>query len=137
MPPTRPRRALAVAAAIAALLVLVATAGAVRTARTPRTGRIAWKEFLDTGLGTSAIFAANPDGSHRVQLTHPERGVTDDLPDWSPDGSAIIFERIFRFPPFAAARSGGLLIQGRRFVPYSAHPENGRKLRTGARFSGG
>jgi hypothetical protein len=84
---TRQRRALAVAAAIGALLVLVTAAGAVQTARTARNGRIAWKAFLDSSLRTSAIFAANPDGSHRVQLTHPERGVTDDLPDWSPDAA--------------------------------------------------
>ena len=29
-------------------------------------------------------------------MTHPGAGRHDDLPDWSPDGSKIVFERIFQ-----------------------------------------
>jgi Tol biopolymer transport system component len=60
-----------------------------------RNGQIAWKSFARVE-GTWWIDAANPDGSHRRRLTHPGAGVHDDLPDWSPDGSNILFERIFQ-----------------------------------------
>ena len=58
-------------------------------------GRIAWKSFAQVN-GTWSIYAANPDGSHPQRLTHPAAGVHDDLPDWSPDGSTILFDRIFQ-----------------------------------------
>ena len=62
---------------------------------TPRNGQIAWKGFPHAGdENTAWIYAANPDGSHRRSLTHPVAGFLDDLPDWSPDGSHLIFERI-------------------------------------------
>jgi Tol biopolymer transport system component len=62
-----------------------------------RNGQIAWKGFPQAGdESTSWIYAANPDGSHLRRLTHPAPGVTDDLPDWSPDGSHLIFERIYQ-----------------------------------------
>lgn len=62
-----------------------------------RTGQIAWKGFTRAGdESTAAIYAADPDGSHRRPLTHPAAGVVDDLPDWSPDGSHILFERLFQ-----------------------------------------
>ncbi len=73
---------------------VVAAAGA--SAASVRTGRIAWKGFPRPGdESSSAIYAANPDGSHRRRLTHPAAGIVDDLPDWSPDGSHILFERLF------------------------------------------
>jgi len=58
-------------------------------------GRIAWKGFLSPDFTTSAIFSAEPGGSDVQQLTFPDPGVGDDLPDWSPDGSAIVFTRNF------------------------------------------
>jgi Tol biopolymer transport system component len=88
------------AAATGALFAAAATHGvATSSGSTPvaRSGQIAWKGFPRVGdESTSAIFVANPDGSHRRQLTHPPAGVTDDLPDWSPDGSHIVFERSFQ-----------------------------------------
>ena len=45
---------------------------------------------------TSAIYAANPDGSQLRRLTHPVARMLDDLPDWSPDGSHVLFMRIFQ-----------------------------------------
>src|SRR3954470_24391138 len=72
---------------------------AVATSRTAAAvgvnGRIAWKSFASVERAWS-IYAANPDGSHRRRLTHPAAGVHDDLPDWSPDGSHVLFERIFQ-----------------------------------------
>ena len=53
--------------------------------------RIAWQGFLDHDQTTAAIFSANADGSAVRQLTHPDNGEEDTNPDWSPDGSKIIF----------------------------------------------
>ena len=80
--------------AAAAIHDVAASSGSALAARS---GQIAWKGFPRVGdETTSAIYVANPDGSHRRQLTHPSAGVTDDLPDWSPDGSQIVFERSFQ-----------------------------------------
>ena len=82
-----------------AALAIVATFGAAEThgAAVPRNGQIAWKAFPRAGdTSTSSIYAANPDGSHRRRLTHAGAGVADDLPDWSPDGSHVVFERLFQ-----------------------------------------
>jgi len=57
-------------------------------------GRIAYSRYIDyTGF---AIFSAKSDGSDVRQLTTPVPGAFDDgSPDWSPDGSTIVFERDF------------------------------------------
>jgi Tol biopolymer transport system component len=84
--------------ALAAGAILGVTAGCAASgssASADTNGRIAWKSFAQVE-GTWSIYAANPDGSHRQRLTHPGAGVHDDLPDWSPDGSNILFERIFQ-----------------------------------------
>jgi Tol biopolymer transport system component len=57
----------------------------------PRNGRMAWPSLTPTGI---AIFSAEPDGSDLRQLTVANDPVFDDNePDWSPDGSKIIFLR--------------------------------------------
>jgi Tol biopolymer transport system component len=63
----------------------------------PRNGQIAWKVFPRPGdFTTASIYGGNPDGSRPRRLTHAAAGVVDDLPDWSPDGLHIMFERIFQ-----------------------------------------
>ena len=87
----------AVGVVTAALVALATLAAGGATPTSGRRGQIAWKVFpRGVVASTSAIYAANPDGSHRRRLTHPGAGVADDLPDWSPDGSYILFERIFQ-----------------------------------------
>ena len=54
---------------------------------------LAWKQFLTSDLSTSAIFLTDGAG-HIHQVTHPKPMTIDDLPDWSPDGSNVIFMRI-------------------------------------------
>ena len=77
--------------------VAAATSATAGSRASVKAGRIAWKGFTSPGdFSSSSIFAANPDGSHRARLTHPAAGIVDDLPDWSPDGSRILFERIFQ-----------------------------------------
>jgi len=54
-------------------------------------GQIAWQGFLDHNQSTAAIFAAKADGTDVRQLTHPDPGDQDANPDWSPNGSKILF----------------------------------------------
>lgn len=85
--------------AVAALATFAAfgVAGTTHGAPGGRNGQIAWKAFPRTGdENTSAIYTANSDGSHGRRLTLAGAGIVDDLPDWSPDGSHIVFERIFQ-----------------------------------------
>lgn len=70
--------------------VTTATARPTQPAPGPK-GRIAWQGFLDPNQITAAIFSANADGSNVRQLTQPSRGEQDSFPEWSPDGSKILF----------------------------------------------
>jgi Tol biopolymer transport system component len=72
-------------------LVLVAA-----SAGTPpgQNGKLAFRRLFNPARTWGAIFTANPDGSGLLQLTHPLRSVSDIEPDWSPDGSKILFQRI-------------------------------------------
>jgi TolB protein len=82
---------------VVAFVTLSTAVGRVRNGAKMSNGRIAWKGFIHAGdFTSSAIYAANRDGSRSVQLTHPGDGIVDDLPDWSPDGSTIVFERLFQ-----------------------------------------
>jgi TolB protein len=53
----------------------------------PDGGRIA---FVSSGLGTFDLYAMDPDGTDRVQLSHTT-GIAEYHPAWSPDGSKIAF----------------------------------------------
>jgi Tol biopolymer transport system component len=55
------------------------------------TGRIAFEDFV-----THQIFAANPDGSGLAQLTNEPSGYAARSPNWSPDGSHLLFVRFNR-----------------------------------------
>ena len=78
----------------------LATATVQQTVATPiatshaATDRIAWQGFLDLDQSTSAIFSATASGSDVRQLTHPRHGEQDGFPDWSPDGSKILFAHV-------------------------------------------
>lgn len=81
-------RALAVAATLAAAGLTTSAAPAV-AAGPPAAGRIAFWDFM-----TGQIYAVNPDGTGLAQLTHEPRGIAAQGPDWSPDGSHILFSRV-------------------------------------------
>jgi Tol biopolymer transport system component len=79
---------LAVATALAAAgLTITAAPGAAAGA--PAVGRIAFCDFM-----TNQIYAVNPDGTGLAQLTHEPQGISAQGPDWSPDGSRILFSRV-------------------------------------------
>ena len=48
--------------------------------------------------GVNQIFVVNPDGSEVRQITYPPNGWRDNVPAWSPDGTAITFERFKKDP---------------------------------------
>ena len=56
-----------------------------------KNGRIAFKRHLDSGRSTGAIFTIDANGKAERRITRPAAGVVDDQPDWSPDGSLIVF----------------------------------------------
>ena len=88
--------AIAITFGVAATAVPRSSANSSASLANSRNGQIAWKSFTHQGSKTWSIYAANPDGSNVHRLTHPRAGVEDDLPDWSPDGSNVIFLRIFQ-----------------------------------------
>jgi TolB protein len=57
-------------------------------------GRIAYHLYFNAKQTRGAIFTIDPDGSDRLQLTHPPRGVATARPDWSPDGRWIVYVRV-------------------------------------------
>jgi hypothetical protein len=67
-------------------------------------GRIAWQGFLDPNQTSAAIFSANADGSNVRQLTQPSTGEQDSFPQWSPDGSKILFAGVVANGPTAGSQ---------------------------------
>ncbi|MFJ4192422.1 TolB family protein [Kitasatospora sp. NPDC089509] len=71
-----------------------ATPGVVGAANAQaHNGLIVSRAYTDAARTTSAIVTLGPDGTGRHQVTQPTARVLDDRPDWSPDGSAIAFDR--------------------------------------------
>ena len=58
-----------------------------------KNGQIGFKRYLDNGQSKGAIFTIGANGTGERQITSPDSGVTDDQPDWSPDGSLLVFFR--------------------------------------------
>jgi Tol biopolymer transport system component len=80
---------------VAAAVVAVLCATAAASATPPGdNGKLAFRRWLDPGRTWGAIFTSEPDGSGIRQITHPPRRVADVEPDWSPDGTKIVFQRI-------------------------------------------
>jgi len=64
-------------------------------------GRIAFRRYLDADRSRGAIFVANADGTGARQVSRPPRGTIDDFPDWSPNGSLLVFQRCSGSAPCA------------------------------------
>src|SRR4051794_11106342 len=80
-----------------ALLLIVLTsvlaAGTAHATAPGKNGRIAFRRYFDEAHTWGAVFTINADGTRERQVTHPARGTVDDQPDWSPDGSLLVFSR--------------------------------------------
>src|SRR5438876_12265915 len=79
---------------VAALAVAGIAAGAAWSTAPGTNGKLAFRRYLDTKHPWGARFTANPSGSAVRQITRTPKGVLDVEPDWSPDGTAIAFQRI-------------------------------------------
>jgi Tol biopolymer transport system component len=79
--------------------VVVATfAGALavssRATAPGENGRIVFERLrVQNGPYWGELFVANPDGSGIRRITRPPNGTEDSNPDWSPDGTRIVFVR--------------------------------------------
>jgi len=57
-------------------------------------GRIVFERLrAQSGPSWGELFVVNADGSDATRITHPPRGTEDVTPDWSPDGTRIVFAR--------------------------------------------
>src|SRR5215207_8223189 len=86
-------RHLALITAITAILV----AGVVAGSGSAGTNGISTTKVLfvgmDDGDGMLDVFAANPDGSDKVNISHDAGLRTDATPKWSPDVTKVAFAR--------------------------------------------
>ena len=88
---------LAVAAALAVSCLTISAAPAL-AAGSPAAGRVAASLPADgriafTDFTTNQMYTVNPGGTGLVQLTHEPAGIAARWPNWSPDGSHILFVR--------------------------------------------
>jgi len=57
-------------------------------------GDLVFRRYFDDSHTWGAIFITTTSGTRVRQMTHPPRGVLDNVPDWSPDGHSIAFQRV-------------------------------------------
>jgi TolB protein len=57
-------------------------------------GDLVFRRYFDDGHTWGAIFTTSTSGTRIRQLTHPPKGVLDNVPDWSPDGRHIAYQRV-------------------------------------------
>ena len=81
-------------ALLSAALVFATVAVDARGTAPGKNGNLVFRRYFDKGHSWGAIFAADPTGRGVHQLTHPARGVLDNVPDWSPDGRRVAFQRV-------------------------------------------
>lgn len=79
--------------AIAAAVAGIVACGARGTAPGAN-GDLVFRRYFDDSHTWGAIFTTPARGGSARQLTHPARGVLDNVPDWSPDGARIAFQRV-------------------------------------------
>lgn len=62
-------------------------------AAAPPSQQIAFGRFDNDGHTIGEVIIENSDGSQQRKLTTPPTGMVDETPDWSPDGSELVFVR--------------------------------------------
>jgi len=71
--------------------VAAAVAGAASGTTPGANGDLVFRRYFDRSHRWGAIFTVTPAGGRLSQVTFPARGVLDNVPDWSPDGTEIAF----------------------------------------------
>jgi TolB protein len=85
---------IAISSALAGSSAFSAHASTGSAATSPgKNGRIAFRRWLDSAQSTGAIITVDASGKGEQQVTHPPSGAEDGSPDWSPDGSLLVFHR--------------------------------------------
>lgn len=85
---------IAVSSALAGGAAFSAHASPGATTTSPgKNGRIAFRRWLDSAQSTGAIVTVEASGKIEKQITQPPSGAEDGSPDWSPDGSMLVFHR--------------------------------------------
>src|SRR3712207_8452886 len=80
--------------ALLVVLAAIATVPAAAMATTPGTnGSTAFRGFTGPDQTGASIFTMAADGSGARQVSRPPRGAGDEQPDWSPDGTLLLYNR--------------------------------------------
>jgi Tol biopolymer transport system component len=132
----RPRLVLVLGLAIAGCAVGAATAWGTAPGGN---GDLVFRRYFDDGHHWGAIFTASPAGTRLRQITRPPRGVLDNVPDWSPDGRHVAFQRVDPNGCGPRCETDEIIVvtrDGKTLVPV-AHDAEGKGCFTGGRSAGG
>jgi dipeptidyl aminopeptidase/acylaminoacyl peptidase len=78
---------------LAAAIVLDVLATSSQATPPGANGRIVFERLRFQNTLWGELFVMNTDGTDVRKITHPPNGTEDTNPDWSPDGSRIVFSR--------------------------------------------
>jgi TolB protein len=78
---------------VPAIALTAAFAAAGPTTQPGKNGRIAFTRYADASRTQGAIFTISIDGTGERRVTRPPVGAVDFQPDWSSDGTLIVFQR--------------------------------------------
>jgi TolB protein len=80
---------------------VVCTLAAASSATPPgKNGLIAFTRYADANRSSGSIYVINANGKGERRVTRAPAGARDTQPDWSPDGSRIVFERQYEDKPY-------------------------------------
>jgi Tol biopolymer transport system component len=85
---------IAVSSALAGSSAFSASSEEARVETSPgKNGRIAFTRYADANRSSGSIYVIDANGKNAHRVTRAPAGARDTQPDWSPDGSLLVFER--------------------------------------------